>query len=96
MQHCIYFAKNGSLDIYRNHPDIDNIISVQKASLESFKGTIKCGFKLRKIKLDYFYTLTDSFRSALVLRISGSSKTIGYKSQMRSFPTYRINKVNQN
>ena len=35
-------------------------------------------------KLDQFYTLTDSFRSALVLGISGSSKTIGYNSQMRS------------
>jgi ADP-heptose:LPS heptosyltransferase len=68
-----------------NHPDIDGIISVQKASLDSFIGTIKCGFNLRKIKLDYFFTLTDSFRSALVLWVSGSLKTIGYKSQMRSF-----------
>ena len=79
------FCKEWVSDIYRNHPDIDNIISVQKASLDSFIGTIKCGFKLRKIKLDYFFTLTDSFRSALVLRVSGSLKTIGYKSQMRSF-----------
>ena len=79
------FCKDWVSDIYRNHPDIDDIISVQKATLESFIGTIKCGFRLRKIKLDYFFTLTDSFRSALVLRVSGSSKTIGYKSQMRSF-----------
>jgi len=79
------FCKEWVSDIYRNHPDIDNIISVPKASLDSFIGTIKCGFKLRKIKLDYFFTLTDSFRSALVLRVSGSLKTIGYKSQMRSF-----------
>ncbi len=79
------FCKEWVSDIYRNHPDIDDIISVQKASLDSFIGTVKCGFKLRKLKLDYFFTLTDSFRSALILRVSGSSKTIGYKSQMRSF-----------
>ena len=79
------FCKDWVSDIYKNHPDIDDIISVQNATLESFIGTIKCGFRLRGIKLDYFFTLTDSFRSALVLRVSGSSKTIGYKSQMRSF-----------
>lgn len=79
------FCKEWVSDIYKNHPDIDNIISVQKATLESFIGTIKCGLRLRDIKLDYFFTLTDSFRSALVLRFAGSSKTIGYKSQMRSF-----------
>ena len=79
------FCKDWVSDIYKNHPDIDDIISVQNATLESSIGTIKCGFRLRKIKLDYFFTLTDSFRSALVLRVSGSSKTIGYTSQMRSF-----------
>ena len=51
---------------------------LSKRGPESFKGTIRAGFKIRKIKLDQFYTLTDSFRSALVLNISGSSKTIGY------------------
>ena len=78
------FCKEWVSGIYENNPNISNIFFFKNEVLKSFKGTIKAGFKIRKIKLDQFYTLTDSFRSALVLGISGSSKTIGYKSQMRS------------
>ena len=92
MRHCIYFCKEWVSDIYRNHPDIDNIISVPKASLDSFIGTIKCGFKLRKIKLDYFFTLTDSFRSALVLRVSGSYKNHRIQISNEIISSYRLKK----
>ena len=57
------FCKEWVSDIYKNHPDIDDIISVQKASLDSFIGTIKCGFKLRRIKLDSFFNLEFSTKN---------------------------------
>ena len=78
------FCKEWVSGIYENNPDINNIFYFKNEALKSFKGTISAGLKIRKIKLDRFYTLTDSFRSALVLGISGSLKTIGYNSQMRS------------
>ena len=79
------FCKEWVSAIYENNPNVTNIFYFKNEALKSFKGTIRAGLKIRKIKLDQFYTLTDSFRSAIVLNISGASKTIGYKSQMRSF-----------
>ena len=79
------FCKEWVSGIYKNHPDIDQIIAIKKDSLETFLGTIKCGLELRSTNLNSFYTLTDSFRSALILRASGALARIGYKSQMRSF-----------
>ena len=80
---CI-LCKEWVTDVYQNHPAIDELISIEKKYMESFLGSIKTGYLLRSKKFDLFYTLTDSFRSALILRISGSPKRIGYKSQMRS------------
>ena len=89
------FCKEWVSGIYENNPNINKIYCFKNEALKSFKGTIRAGLKIRKIKLDQFYTLTDSFRSALVLCISGSSKTIGYNSQMRSiFLTHSINTPN--
>ena len=79
------FCKEWVSEIYKNHPDVDHIIAIKKDSLESFLGTIKYGLKLRSTNFNYFYTLTDSFRSALILRASGALRRIGYRSQMRSF-----------
>ena len=79
------FCKEWVSCIYKNNPHVYSIVSSKKEELETIKGTIKFGLKIRYTQLDLFYTLTDSFRSALVLRISGSSRTVGYKSQMRSF-----------
>ena len=79
------FCKEWVSCVYENNPDVYDIIPSKKDALGTIKGTIKFGLKIRQIKIDHFYTLTDSFRSALVLRISGSPKTVGYKSQMRSF-----------
>ena len=79
------FCKEWVSEIYKNHPAVDHIISIKNDSLESFLGTIKCGLKLRSSNFNNFYTLTDSFRSALILRASGALRRVGYKSQMRSF-----------
>ena len=79
------FCKEWVSGIYKNHPDIDQIIAIKKDSLETFLGTIKCGLELRSTNFNSFSTLTDSFRSALILRASGALARIGYKSQMRSF-----------
>ena len=79
------FCKEWVSAIYKNHPAVDHIIAIKKDSLESFLGTIKCGLELRSANFNYFFTLTDSFRSALILRASGALRRVGYKSQMRSF-----------
>jgi len=70
--------------IYNNHPAIDEIITIRRNILSSFIGTLKTGYELRSRNFDEFYTLTDSFRSALISWISGSTRRFGFKSQMRS------------
>ena len=71
--------------IFENHELIDQIISISDNELSSISGTIKAGLKLRAMELDSAYTLTDSFRSAFILWLSGSKKRFGYNTQMRSF-----------
>ena len=71
--------------VYKNHDAIDQLIPIPDDDLYSLPGTIKTGLMLRAIKFDLFYTLTDSFRSAFILWLSGSKRRYGYATQMRSF-----------
>jgi len=70
--------------VYQNNPNIDSIISFSSKDLKGFFRTAKNGLDLRDKKFDYFYTLTDSFRSALFMWLSGAKNRIGYSSQLRS------------
>ncbi len=71
--------------VYKNHSDINQIIHIPDHELRSLTGTIKTGLMLRSLRIDLFYTLTDSFRSALILRMSGAKNRYGYATQMRTF-----------
>jgi len=71
--------------VYEENPAINEIITIKKDSINNIIGTLKTGWRLKLRNFDQFFTLTDSFRSALVLRMSGSNKRVGYKAQMRSF-----------
>ncbi len=71
--------------VYEKNPAIDELITIKKCSINNIVGTFKTGWRLKLRNYDQFFTLTDSFRSALVLWISGSKKRVGYKAQMRSF-----------
>lgn len=78
-------CKNWVSGVYKNHSAINHIIPIRSYNLRGFKNTIKTGLKLRSEKFDLFFTLTDSFRSALILKLSGAKIRIGYNGQMRSY-----------
>ncbi len=77
-------CKDWVAPVYHNNPNIDSIVSYSSNNLKGLFKTIKNGIDLRDKNFDYFYTLTDSFRSALVMWLSGAKKRIGYSSQLRS------------
>ena len=81
----IVICKAWVSDIFENHKAVDQIISIPNSHLNSFLGTIKTGLMLRDMKFNLSFTLTDSFRSAFILWLSGSKKRYGYNTQMRSF-----------
>ena len=80
----IVVCKDWVAPVYQNNPNIDSIISFSSKDLKGLFRTIKNGLELRNKKFDYFYTLTDSFRSALFMWLSGAKNRIGYSSQLRS------------
>ena len=70
--------------VYDNHPAVNEIIPLSKTKLTGFINIIKTGRDLREYDFDRFYTLTDSFRSALILWLSNAQRRYGYSTQMRS------------
>ena len=60
----IVVCKDWVAPVYHNNPNIDKIISFSSKDLKGLIRTIKNGLGLRDQKIDYFYTLTDSFRSS--------------------------------
>ena len=80
----IVVCKDWVAPVYHNNPNIDKIISFSSKDLKGLIRTIKNGLGLRDQKFDYFYTLTDSFRSSLVMWLSRAKNRIGYSSQLRT------------
>ena len=72
----IIFCKKWVSAIYENHSAIDRVISVSDQELRGPISTIRAGLELRAEKLDVFYTLTDSIRSAFIMWLSGSKQTL--------------------
>ena len=70
--------------VYENHPEIDQIIKLSRSDIKGFFATRQIGKSFQLLDLDVFYTLTDSFRSAVILGWSKAKIRIGFKSQMRS------------
>jgi len=70
--------------VYENHPEIDQIIKLSRSEIKGFFAIRRTGKSFQLLDLDIFYTLTDSFRSAAILKWSNAKIRIGFKSQMRS------------
>ena len=51
--------------VYQEHPAIDAVLSFSSVQLSGLANIYKMGSSLKKYNFDKFFTLTDSFRSAL-------------------------------
>ena len=80
----ILVCKDWVESVFHNNPNIDNIVSLSANQTAGVINTIQTGLLLREKQIDYFYTLTDSFRSALIMWLSNSRYRIGYDTQNRS------------
>tara|TARA_Y100001934_G_C12374653_1_gene788495 strand:+ start:3245 stop:4225 length:981 start_codon:yes stop_codon:yes gene_type:complete len=79
----IIICKDWVSGVYANHPAVNEIIPFSDTQLSGFFNLLRSGRKLKRYKFDIFYTLTDSFRSAFLLWLSGARKRVGYSAQMR-------------
>ena len=80
----IIVCKEWVESVFHNNPNIDNVVSLSAGQTRGVINTIQTGLFLRSKQIDYFYTLTDSFRSALIMWLSNSRYRIGYNTQNRS------------
>ena len=78
------FCKEWVSAVYDNNPAINQILPFSVNEISGFTNIVRTGRKLKKYNFDKFFTLTDSFRSALISWLSGSIKRYGYKAQMRT------------
>ena len=81
----VIVCKDWVESVFINNPNINDVITLSKKDLRGILSTIRTGMFLRQHEFDYFYTLTDSFRSAFIMWLSDTAIRIGYKSQARSF-----------
>ena len=81
----IIICKDWVSGVFENNPSVSEVVSLDNRQLTGFWNTFKTGRELRLKNLDIFYTLTDSLRSAAILRLSNAQLRIGYDTQMRSF-----------
>jgi len=68
----ILVCKDWVESVFHNNPNIDNVVSISANQTRGVMNTIQMGLLLRAKQIDYFYTLTDSFRSALIMWLSNS------------------------
>ena len=80
----IIVCKEWVESVFYNNPCVDDIVSLSKNDVRGIVNTVRTGVKLKEKEIDYFYTLTDSFRSALIMWLSGATHRIGYNTQKRS------------
>ena len=69
--------------IYVNNPNVDKLIIIPKEKTDGIFNTLRMGFSLIKEDFEIFYTLTDSFRSSIIMWLSKSKKRVGYNTQGR-------------
>ena len=69
--------------IYVNNPNIDKLIIIPKEKTVGIFNTLRIGLSLIREDIEIFYTLTDSFRSSLIIWLSKSKKRVGYNTQGR-------------
>lgn len=83
-------------DIYKNHKELKDVISLSDRNIKGFKNILNTGREIKSKNFDLSYTLTDSFRSAFILWLSNSPEIVGFRSQLRSiFFTRSVAKPNK-
>ncbi len=101
----VLLSKPGVLDLYRNNPFIDEIITFDYSSThKGLKGRISLIRQLRQRKFDLALLLHNCFDAALVAFLAGIPERVGYKKEMRGpllthsidFPEESIHRVEYN
>ena len=68
----IVLCKKWVSSVYLNHPDIDDLIVIPRGKNNGVVNTLSTGLSLRDLNIDLFYSLTDSFRSSIIMWLSGA------------------------
>ena len=79
----IMLCKKWVSSVYLNHPNIDELIVIQAGKNHGIINTFSTGLSLRDLEIDVFYSLTDSYRSSIIMWLSGAIRRIGYIAQFR-------------
>ena len=79
----ILLCKKWVSSVYLNHPNIDELIVIPVGKNHGIINTFNIGLSLRDLKIDVFYTLTDSLRSSIIMWLSGAIRRIGFIGQGR-------------
>ena len=79
-------AKKGIHDLLPFFPPLKHQFIFSKNQYKGISGAIKFGKEIRQTeKFDLFFSLPNSFSSALIGYAAGSKKRIGYKKELRQF-----------
>lgn len=82
--HIAVMARRSTAPLYRNHPDIDRVVEINDKS--SFPaGPFQAAASIKSERYDIGVILPPSFSSALIFRLAGVRKRIGYRGDKRSF-----------
>lgn len=78
-------AKKGIHDILTYFPVLEHQFIFSKEEYKGFAGLLRFGRMIKqKQRFDLFFSLPDSFSSALIGFTSGAKKRVGYKKELRS------------
>jgi heptosyltransferase-2 len=85
--HISYLLRRYVKDIYTGMPWADQLISYRtgKTKLKTGKGTFDVASRLRAGKFDLAVLLPNSFKSALICRMAGIPRVLGYDRDGRGF-----------
>lgn len=79
-------AKKGIHELLPYFPPLKQIFVFNKEENKGFKGLMRFGREIRDTeKFDLFFSLPDSFSSALIGFATGAKKRVGFKKELRSF-----------
>jgi ADP-heptose:LPS heptosyltransferase len=77
-------AKKGIHELLPSFPAFSHVFVFNKPDYKGVKGAWKFGRKIRKTeKFDLFFSLPDSYSSAMMGYAAGAKKRVGYKKEMR-------------
>jgi heptosyltransferase II len=77
-------AKKGIHELLPFFPDFKHVFVFNKPDFKGVKGAWKYGRRIRKTEnFDLFFSLPDSYSSAMMGYAAGAKKRVGYKKEMR-------------